>query len=249
MIDRIYGRAQVHVGMLETMSSTPPVINPRKTKGSAIALSPRQRDVLEAIRTLHKRDGLVPSRAEIAAHLNLKSVPGIETHLQIIARRGWLRIEAGTQRGLVLLREGAPLYEPDALRRRNREVESQRERPAEPEWIDCERLWTIFGQVPDLLLWIRDDAMERDGLADGGIVALARTLDAQRRITVGNGDIVAARIGEDVTLRRVCAIDEATFKLRAESTNRKHKSVRVESDTDDVEIIGVVIGRVLAGAG
>ena len=249
MISKVENRIQVQATMLEIMSSTPPVTNPRKMKGNAIAISSRQRDVLEAIRTRHKRDGLMPSRAEIAAHLNLKSVPGIETHVQGLARRGWLRIEAGTQRGLVLLREGAPLYEPDALRRRNQEVESQREQPAEPEWIDCERLWTIFGQVPDVLLWIRDDAMERAELADGGIVALARTLDAQHRITVGNGDIVAARIEGEVVLRRVCAVAETTFELRAESTSRRHKAVRVERETDDVEIIGVVIGRVLAGAG
>ena len=42
---------------------------------------------------------------------------------------------------------------------------------------------------------------------------------------------------------------ETTFELRAESRSRKHKTMRVERETDDVEIIGVVIGRVLAGAG
>ena len=223
----------------------------RKIQPGSIALSPRQLEVLKAVRALQKRNRVPPSRAEVAAHLGIRSENGIEVHLHVIASRGWLKIQPGTQRGLVLLREGAPLYEPEELQSTGEgedEGELTTEAP-EPTWIDCDLLWETFGAKPDACLRVRNDDMEGAGLVDGGIVALARKLDEAGSISIGDGNIVAARIEGEVVLRRVCAVDETTFELRAESRSRRHKAVRVGGETSDVEIIGVVIGRVLAGAG
>ena len=74
---------------------------------------------------------------------------------------------------------------------------------------------------------------------------------------VVDGDIVAARVEGDVVVRRVRTIDTATpltrrvrgldattVELRAESTSRRHKTVRYDTRAGDIEIIGVVIGVV-----
>ena len=234
---------------VKIMSSTPPVTHARKNPAGSIALRPKQLRVLMAVRRLTARLGVPPARSELAKELGLQSQGSIDGHLLTLSGRGWLAIRPGIERGIILCREGAALYEPKKLCASATQRDGREEGPSEPEWIDDERLWAIFGQVPDLCLWIRGNAMDQAGLTDGGIVALARKLNAQGNITIGNGNMVAARIEGEVVLRRVREIDEMTFELRAESTSRRHKTVRVERETKDVEIIGVVIGRVLAGAG
>ena len=103
--------------------------------------------------------------------------------------------------------------------------------------------------MPDLCLRVRGDAMDDAGLVEGSIVALARKLDAEERAIVADGDIVAGRIAGDVVLRRVHGVDATTWELRAQSTNPDHTSIRLDARSNDVEIIGVVIGRMLPGAG
>ena len=166
-----------------------------------------------------------------------------------MAKKGWVEIKYGVERGLVPLREGAPLYEPEDLRPTPACVRLRGEGPKEPQWLNYELVWEMFGAMPDVCLRIRGDAMDRAGLADGGIVALTRRCDDEGNVTVIEGDIVAARTADDVVLRRVHAMDPGTFELRPESRSRRHKTIRFDTRTDDVEMIGVVIGRLLAGAG
>ena len=249
MISRVFTWVQPHYEKrVQILTSEPPVMQPRRRPASNVALTPRQLDVLHAVRTLHKRDRLAPTRAEVAVHLGLTSETGVDVHLQRIANRGWLAIQPGTQRGLVLLREGTPLYEPQALQRSAKGEGELARDPPEATWIDCEVLWDTFGTKPDLCLRVRGNEMERAGLVDDAIVALRRTVDDEGRMTLAAGDIVAARIGEEVVLRRVHAVDATTFELRPESRSGRHRAVRVDGQTD-AELIGVVIGRVLAGAG
>ena len=152
-----------------------------------------------------------------------------------------------------------PLYEPDQLCANT----TGQAGANEPEWIDfdCEPRLRLFRQVPDLLLWIRGDAMSRAGLADGAIVALARQCDGEGDPILANWDMVAARVGGEVVVRRVRnGINTTTLELRPEitsrrhklwpeSTSRRHKTVRVDTRADDIEIMGVVIGVVLPGPG
>ena len=173
----------------------------------------------------------------------------MDTHIQTLAARGWIATSPGSQRGLILRREGAPLYEPDDLRPRDSGAKLRGERPKEPKWLNDELLWQLFRAKPHFCLRIRGDAMNRAGLADGGIVALARRRDEAGDMTINDGDIVAARIGDDVLLRRVHDIDATTVELRPESRSRRHRTIRFDTRSDEVEIIGVVIGRMLAGAG
>ena len=215
----------------------------------SVELSPRQAAVLQAIRVLTKSNGIPPSKAELVGHLGLKSSAAVDTHIQTLAARAWVATAPGTQRGLILRREGAPLYEPAELGAILVAPDPRGERSAEPRWIDSEVLWETFGTKPDLCLRIRGGAMDRAGLTDGGVVALARKRDEQRKLSIDEGDIVAARIAGNVVLRRVHGVDATTFELRPESRSRRHKTIRFDTRTDAVEIIGVVIGRMLAGAG
>lgn len=123
------------------------------------------------------------------------------------------------------------------------------EPPPEPQWIDADGLWEVFGRKPDLLLRVRGDAMGHAGLADGAVVAVSLRHVTEQTEPATVGDIVAVKLGDEVVPRRVGNIDGTTLQLRPEGRSRKHRTVQVDSRADDVELVGVVTGRVLAGAG
>ena len=89
----------------------------------------------------------------------------------------------------------------------------------------------------------------RAGLTKGGMVALWRAPEGHGTEPAHNGDVVAARVGDDVVLRRYRRVDHTRAELRPESTNRKHSVIKIDRAKDDVEIIGVMIGRIVAGRG
>ena len=209
-------------------------------------MTDRQAEVLEAIREFIKANGLPPTRADIGKLLNLSHQSSVDNHVFALSRKGWLKVMPGVERGIALLREGVPLYEPDDFRRGSSIAYGLDEQKNEPKWINDDELWKTFDVMPDLCLRIRGDAMDQAGLTDGGIVALADNPEAQNMPAVRDGDVVAARVGDDVVLRHYHRIDEGTIELRPNSSNPKHKAVRIETK-DDVDIIGIVIGHMVAG--
>ena len=233
----------------EILTSTPPVTRLRKTPPGSVTITLAQVRVLSAVRSLTRKFDVPPARSELARYLGYQGGQGsVDGLLMRLAAKGWLRIMPGIERGIVLLREGAPLYEPEQLEHTETEICLRGEGPAEPAWIDYEVLWNVFGAKPDLCLRVRGNAMERAGLADGAIVALSRNRDAQGHINIADGDIVAAYIDDKVVLRSVRNRAKGTVELYAESTSDEHKSVLFEPGSNSVEIVGVVIGRMVGGA-
>ena len=238
----------VHSETPELLTSTPPVTRVRLHKPGSIALTKRQAEFLAFINDFGKKHGLPPSRSELRAALGLGTHSTVEGYLQRIAAKGWLKLTAGRDRAIRLLRPGAPIYEPEDFRTTTVLAHGRDEDAREPQWIDCELLWQLFGGMPDFCLRIRGDAMNKAGLTDGGIVALKLARDDQGEEPVLDGDVVAARVGDDVVLRRYHRVGDRTLELQPQSTNRHHTAIRVDKATD-VEIIGVVIGRMLPGGG
>ena len=232
----------------ELASSTPTVTQARKLKTGSTALTAKQAQTLSALRACAKKYGVGATRSELKKALQVSKNTSVDKHLQRLADKGWILLHPGIERGIVLLREGAPLYEPEQLKHTETEICLRGEGPAEPAWIDYEVLWDVFGAKPDLCLRVRGNAMERAGLADGAIVALSRNRDAQGHINIADGDIVAAYIDDKVVLRSVRNRAKGTVELYAESTSDEHKSVLFEPGSDRVEIVGVVIGRMVRGA-
>ena len=219
----------------------------RKTKAGGVELTERQGEVLDAIRSFVKLNGFAPTRADIAKRLDLKHQSSVDNHLYALARKRWIEVKPGVERGIALLREGVPLYEPEDFRRGSAVLDDPAEQVREPEWIDYARLWEIFGVKPDLCLWIRGDAMNGAGLTDGGIVALKRRPQGHGEEPVQDGAVVAARVGDEVVLRCFHQIDEQTVELRPKSTNRNHQVMRIDPTKKNMEIIGVVTDRIVAG--
>ncbi|MDD9982374.1 MAG: hypothetical protein OXU81_13630 [Gammaproteobacteria bacterium] len=208
-----------------------------------------QARVLCFLRRFLRDNGFMASRGDLKRGLKLAGQSNADLFLKRIERRGWLRLNAGVNRGVHLLRERVPLYEPEDFRTTTVLVRGRDETAREPDWIDCEHLWRLFGTMPDLCLRIRGDAMELAGLTDGGLVAIRLASDGDDRAPPTDGDVVAARAGEYVVLRRFHRVNETTAELRPESTNPEHRVLCVGAEANDAEIIGVVTGRMLAGGG
>lgn len=227
------------------LTSTTPMTKARKTKAGSYELTERQSQVLRVIRDYVKELSVPPTRSELAQALDLKHQSAVDNHLHALAKKGWVELKHGVERGIRLLREGVPLYEPEDFQRRSAGPGKLGEKRKEPDWIDYDLLWELFGETPDVCLRIRGDAMDNAGLTEGGIVALRLARDDENEEPVQEGDVVAARVRNEVVLRRYHRVQDRIVELQPESTNPDHQPIRIVTRVEDIEIIGVVIGRVV----
>ncbi len=154
-------------------------------------LTPRQSEVLELIRQYIRDTGYPPTRADIASELGFRSPNAAEEHLKALARKGAIEIIAGTSRGIRipdLGDSGLPLVGRVAagnpiLAEEN--IEDRVDLPA-----------GFFQPRADYLLRVRGDSMIDAGIFDGDLLAVHKTQQAT------NGQIVVARIEDEVTVKR-----------------------------------------------
>jgi len=158
------------------------------------ALTARQQEVFDLIRDRINQSGMPPTRAEIAQQLGFRSPNAAEEHLKALARKGVLEIVSGASRGIRLLIEeeedaGLPLIgrvaagEP-LLAQQHIEGHYQ---------VDA----SLFKPNADFLLRVSGMSMKDIGIMDGDLLAVHKTQD------VRNGQVVVARIDDEVTVKRL----------------------------------------------
>jgi repressor LexA len=157
-------------------------------------LTPRQAEVLAAIRAAMARTGLPPTRSELAEMLGFRSPNAAEEHLRALARKGAITLLPGASRGIQLLRgeaeaQGLPVIGRVAAGQPVLAVEHIEER----HLIDP----GLFHPRADYLLRVRGTSMQGAGILDGDLLAVHATPEAS------NGQIVVARIEEEVTVKRL----------------------------------------------
>ena len=67
----------------------------------------------------------------------------------------------------------------------------------------------------------------------------------RRQSETNDVDLVVARIGQEIALKRLRRINDKCIKLEPESTNPEHRSIPINTQTEDVEIVGVVVGALV----
>jgi repressor LexA len=167
-------------------------------------LTSRQQQILMLIRRAIERTGAPPTRAEIAAELGFRSPNAAEEHLRALARKGVIDLIGGTSRGIRL--------KSDILRPLRTTLTEVMETLALPlvgrvaagspilaqEHID--RTYAVephlFASRPDYLLKVRGMSMRDAGILDGDLLAVQKASEAK------NGQIVVARLGDEVTVKR-----------------------------------------------
>lgn len=160
-------------------------------------LTPRQQQVLDFIHEYMSANAMPPTRAEIARELGFRSANAAEEHLRALARKGAIEMIKGASRGIRLpqaanepedIDTGLPVIGHVAAGSpilASEHVESHC--PVQPDF---------FSPPADFLLHVHGTSMIDIGVFDDDLVAVARTPEAR------NGDIVVARVNDDVTLKR-----------------------------------------------
>lgn len=198
-------------------------------------LTERQQQVLDWIKGYIRRHGVPPSRLELARGLGLSEASSVTDHLKRLERAGWIQVERSKSRSIRLLDTDLPLVGAIA--------EVAAGTPILCEANIVERLPAAiaerFRPRADYLLTVRGDSMNRTGLCDSDIVAIHRTTAPE------SGDVVVARFGDDVTLKRFVRIDERHVELRPESHNPAHEVVKLDLAKHILEIDGIAVGALI----
>ncbi|MEN9892152.1 MAG: hypothetical protein RLY78_2447, partial [Pseudomonadota bacterium] len=186
-------------------------------------LTARQQQILDLVREAIERTGAPPTRAEIAATLGYRSANAAEEHLQALARKGVIELVGGTSRGIRLPQPTlARINDAREAKARTRPAPAARTLPAAPPAVLASLSLPLVGRVaaghpilaeqhieehyavspalfsgtPDYLLRVRGLSMRDAGILDGDLLAVRRLPTAR------NGQIVVARLGEEVTVKR-----------------------------------------------
>jgi repressor LexA len=172
----------------------------------ASKLTDRQQQILDLIRQAVASTGFPPTRAEIAHALGFRSPNAAEDHLKALARKGAIELTAGASRG-IRLKEAAntaaqamlpiPSLTQLMLPLIGRVAAGSPILAAEHVERDVGVDPGLFAQRPDYLLKVRGMSMRDAGILDGDLLAVKKTGEAR------DGQIVVARIDEDVTVKRL----------------------------------------------
>jgi repressor LexA len=173
----------------------------------ASKLTERQQQILDLIRQAVASTGFPPTRAEIAQALGFRSPNAAEDHLKALARKGAIELTAGASRGIRLKEarsEGSgqsmlpiPSLAQLVLPLVGRVAAGNPILATEHVERDVGVDPSLFAQRPDYLLKVRGMSMRDVGILDGDLLAVKKTNEARE------GQIVVARIDEDVTVKRL----------------------------------------------
>jgi repressor LexA len=213
-------------------------------------LTDRQQQILDLIQRAIASTGSPPTRAEIAAELGFKSANAAEEHLQALARKGAIELVSGTSRGIRL--KSDTLQAINASRGKSL-VQSVADFAGQltlpligrvaagspilaQEHIDKTYYLedSLFQRRPDYLLKVRGMSMRDAGIMDGDLLAVQSTREAK------NGQIVVARLGDEVTVKRFMRHNNL-IELHPE--NPDYQTIVVEPG-ESFEIEGLAVGLI-----
>jgi len=196
-------------------------------------LTTRQKEILNFISDHIDSEGFPPTRNEVSKHFGFRSPNAAESHLRALEHKGVIRIEAGRSRGITLttlspasaLRTPLPLVGRVAagspiLAQENIENE-YRVDPA------------LFSARPHYLLRVEGDSMLNAGILDGDLLAVHRTPEAR------NGQIVVARLDDEVTVKR---FERNGHRVSLLAENPAFQPIQVDLRRQSLVIEGRAVG-------
>lgn len=221
----------------------------------SIKLTARQSQILDLINQAIINAGRPPTRAEIAKELGFKSVNAAEDHLRALERKGYITISSGTSRGIQLTNTANEHYQSkNSISYLNLNQEGLTQAPKLIPIIGSVAAGSpilasahvekqipldanLFDYEPDYMLRVRGNSMSEIGILDGDLLAVKSTVQAN------NGQIVVARIGDDVTVKR---LHKAGQKISLLPENREFKPINIKPG-DDFHIEGIAVGLLRTG--
>ena len=197
-------------------------------------LTARQAEVLAVIKTHIEETGYPPTRADIARTLGFKSANAAEEHLKALARKGAIEIIPGASRGIrVPENKGIPIVGQVAAGNpilATQHIEDY-----------CEMPSSFFSPHADYFLRVRGDSMIDVGIFEDDLLAVHRTKHAE------NGEIIVARIDDEVTVKRL-KTTRSKYQILLLPENSDYQPIEVDLRHQDFEIEGLSVGVVRRGA-
>ncbi|GAA6139545.1 transcriptional repressor LexA [Arenicella sp. 4NH20-0111] len=218
-------------------------------------LTKRQQEIFDYILESMAANGAPPTRVEIAEHFGFRSPNAAEDHLKALDKKGHIELRSGTSRGILItdlarasmthsseipgmiqidrnkanitdvavigdVAAGAPIFAQEHVQ----------------QYISVDQ--SLFADKADFLLKVRGDSMINIGIFERDLLAIKKADRATEN------EIVVARIGDDVTVKRYHR-QGATVSLIAE--NDDYDPIEVDLQTQTFAIEGIVVGLIRQG--
>jgi len=199
------------------------------------ALTDRQAEILRLVRELTEVSGYPPTRAEIATKMGFRSVNAAEQHLRALEKKGAIEISSGASRG-IRVRDGrggqraGKLMELPVVGRVAAGAPILAEENVQGRYqVDP----NLFTPRADYLLRVRGMSMRDAGILEGDLLAVHKTVEAR------SGQIVVARLGDEVTVKRFRRRGHA---VQLEAENPDFSPIEVDLRREPLAIEGVAVG-------
>lgn len=198
-------------------------------------ITTQQQRVLDCIQVYLNKTGFPPTRADICKELGFKSPNSAETHLRALEKKGFISIESGTSRGISIIGSSSSSTEiqdeypviglvaagSPTLATEN--IENK---------INCPN--NFFDSQFDYFLKVKGLSMKDAGIMEDDLVAVKKTSE------IKNGDIVIARIDDEVTIKYFKRKSEKVIEL--EAANENYKNIIIDLEVEDFAIEGKSVG-------
>ena len=195
-------------------------------------LTSRQLQVLEFIQDSIRVANMPPTIAEITVAMGFGSTNAARGHLQALERKGAIELIPNSSRGIRLAQAGAfesglPLVGRVAAGRPLLAEENIEDyRPVDP---------SFFSPRADYLLRVRGESMRDAGILDGDLLAVHRSP------TADNGQIVVARLQDEVTVKRLRRTGQVVY---LEAENPDFPAIEVDLKQETLALEGIAVGVV-----
>ena len=212
-------------------------------------LTARQEEILQLVHDSISENGVPPTRSEIAQKLGFASANAAEEHLKALAKKGYLELSPGTSRGIRIresIRQTAkqlslpsqmlaqltlPLIGRVAAGAPIMAIEHvEQQIPVDPN---------LFKNGADYLLKVKGLSMRDAGILDGDYLAVKKSSEAH------NGDIVVARIDDEVTVKRWMKVKTSSgIQIQLIAENPDFEPIIINDDHLDFAIEGLAVGLI-----
>ena len=188
-------------------------------------LTKRQQEILNLIKNHILDFGFPPTRADIAKTLGFKSPNAAEQHLRAIEKKGFIKILSGASRGIVLndsdsdeipviglVAAGGPILAQENIEK------------------TIPRSNNLLANDIDYFLRVKGDSMVEVGIYEEDLIGVSKT----RGHKIGN--IVVARINDEVTVKTLIEVSREKVILRPE--NQNYEDIEIDPQIDELVIEG-----------
>ena len=188
-------------------------------------LTKRQQEILNLIKNHILDFGFPPTRADIAKTLGFKSPNAAEQHLRAIEKKGFIKILSGASRGIVLndsdsdeipviglVAAGGPILAQENIEK------------------TIPRSKNLLANDIDYFLRVKGDSMVEVGIYEEDLIGVSKT----RGHKIGN--IVVARINDEVTVKTLIDVSREKVILRPE--NKNYEDIEIDPQIDEIVIEG-----------